>query len=283
MNVLILGGNGFLGRHMTEAAREAGQKVRMFDLAPGIDYDEAERKDILDLEPADLDGVDMVYHLAGRLGTAETFGSERRAVETNVLGTLCVLEAARISGTAVTYVTLGNTWLNPYTITKNAAADFCRMYLEYYELPVTVVVTYNIYGPYQKWAPIKKIVPTFLTTLLNENRVEINGDGEQVVDLVYAADFARELLALDSTGTHHIGSGRAVTVNRVAEMCATALGMDDFEMVHLPPRRGEPVGSVSLSPHSFVHIAETPYEQGLKVTADWYRSAIARARASPKG
>ena len=269
--IAILGGEGFVGTHLREAAEEDDTMVTVFDASVSRESPDRIRLDVRDLTPDHLAGCSRVFHLAGLLGTAETFDNVEEAIRTNILGTLAVLNAAKARSIPVTYVTLGNRWLNPYTITKNAAADFCLMFREAYGLSVQVVVTYNLYGPHQKVQPVRKIVPSFLTRLIAGQPVEINGDGEQVVDMVYARDFAREILRERASGVVHVGTGVPLTVNRVARLCADALGVGDYQVAHLAGRRGEPSRSVSLSPNGYRHITATPIEQGLAVTARWYR------------
>jgi nucleoside-diphosphate-sugar epimerase len=275
--IAILGGEGFIGRHLREAAVERGLKVRVFDVNACGESPDSVRLDVRDLTPDHLAGCSRVYHLAGILGTAETFDNAEETIGTNILGTLAVLKAARASSTPVTYVTLGNHWLNPYSITKNAATDLCLMFREAYGLAVQVVVTYNLYGPYQKIHPVRKIVPSFLDRLIAEQAVEIHGDGEQVVDLIYARDFAREMLQERASGVVHIGTGVPLTVNEVARLCAEALGVGDYRVRHVGARRGEPSGSVSLSPHGYRHVTATPVREGLAVTAAWYRERAGAA------
>ena len=113
-----------------------------------------------------------------------------------------------------------------------------------------------------------------MQTLLTENRVEINGTGDQVVDLVFARDFANEMLDIKKFGTCHVGTGHPISVKQVAGLCAKALGIENYHTEFLPPRLGEPVDSVSLSPHTYEHTKETPYEEGLGITAQYYRSVI---------
>ena len=139
---------------------------------------------------------------------------------------------------------------------------------------------YNLYGPYQKIHPVRKIVPSFLDRLIAGHTVEIHGDGEQVVDLVYARDFAHEILQEHTSGVVHVGTGMPLTVNEVARLCAKALGVRDYRVNHAMRRRGEPSGSVSLSPNGYRHVTATPVEKGLAVTARWYRER-AESKAIP--
>lgn len=279
MKILVLGGSGFIGTHLCDAVAARGYSGVSFDLATpkkkvvGIEYI---AKNVLSLGPNDIEGFDKVFHLAGLLGTSESFGFPEDIARTNILGTLRILECVRETGIPLSYITLGNEWLNPYTISKNAASNFCRMYNQYYGISIQVVVTYNLYGPFQKLRPIRKIIPTFMFQLINGIPVEVFGDGNQIVDLVYVEDFVRELLATEENGTIHIGTATSLQVNEVVKLCAKALGIDDFQIKHLDERRGEPPKSVSLSPLSYKHIEPTPILEALVETGKWYREVITR-------
>ncbi|MDQ3812764.1 MAG: NAD-dependent epimerase/dehydratase family protein, partial [Armatimonadota bacterium] len=229
--LLILGGCGFLGQHLREQAKARGLTVHTMDIAGG-DIP----RDILDINAEDVRGYDRVYHLAGKLGTAETFEDPVTTVKVNVIGTMKVLQAAHVAAVPVTYVTLANQWLNPYSISKNAAAQFCAMYREYYGLPVQIAVTYNVFGKFQAWQPVRKIVPEFLIRLLEGRPIELFGGGQQFVDLVYAPDLARALLDNEQPGVQHFGSGRSLTVRDTALLCARSLGITAPQLKELPLR-----------------------------------------------
>jgi UDP-glucose 4-epimerase len=277
MKILVLGGEGFLGRHVAQVASELGHDVTSYDLAgfPPVD--------VLAMTPDMVNGFDRIFHLAGRLGTHETFADPQGTVRTNILGTLNVLQCALKHRIPLTYVTLGNDWLNPYTITKNAASRFCAMYHQYYGLPVQVAVTYNCFGPGQKCFPVRKIIPQFMYCLLKRQPVDLNAGGRQVVDLVYAPDLARALLENDRPGTRHYGTAEPITVKKTALLCAEALGISNPDIRDTPPRPGEPLESRSLAPYPMN--IRTPLSESLRLTAEWYRRNIDSANlgAPPRG
>lgn len=215
-----------------------------------------------------LKGVDRVIHSAGQLGTAETFTNPTRAVHENIVETLLVLEKCIEVGLPITYITLGNNWYNPYSITKNCAADFVRMYGQVHDLRTQVAVTYNVFGPYQKWKPVRKIVPEFMTRLLSGKPVELFFGGHTQVDMVYAPDVARAILENEDSGTHYYGSGVARSVKSVAEYCAHALKLR-CSFIILGARQGE-TGPAAIASEPLRN--QTPYPEAMKITADWYRA-----------
>lgn len=268
--ILVLGGAGFLGTHLREQAEKRQIVADYYDInSIGLN-----KKDKSQLTKKDLSGYDAIYDFAGVLGTHETFDIIQKAVEVNILGTLNILEKIKDLNTPYYYITLGNNWLNPYSITKNAASDFCLMYQKEFNTPIQVVATYNAYGPYQKLFPVRKIVPTFIYKLMKNEEIVINGDGEQIVDLVYAPDLANSLLDSTKVGKVHYGTSQPLTVKQVVDECAKVLGINDYNLKLAPRRLGEPLNSVSLSPRKMKYI--TPLSKGLKITAKWYKNEIMR-------
>jgi UDP-glucose 4-epimerase len=263
--LLVLGGEGFIGRNFCEVARAKGHEVISSDIAGTPQL----RKAVEQLTAADLEPYDRIYDFSGSLGTAESFSTIGLFIENNILNSVHLFEICRRLNKSLVYLTLGNRWLNPYSITKNAAADFCRMFAREYRCEFQVAVTYNAFGPYQKWQPVRKIVPEFFTRLLSGRPIELFNNGSQPVDMVYARDLAEALLANHEAGTFYYGSGIARPVKQVAQDCADALGIEP-EFVYLPRRVGENIegGVVSESP---MHPC-TEYMTALRATAEWYRS-----------
>lgn len=224
-------------------------------------------KDVFNLNAWEVQGFDWVYNLTGILGTGETFDDIQEAIEANILNAVHVADCCRMAGVALKYVTLGNNWLNPYSITKNCAAQFCRMYAKEYRLPVQVAVTYNCFGSGQKSAPVRKIIPEFMTRLIRGQPLEIFGDGSQIVDMVYAPDFARAILTNNQTGTLFYGTSAPLTVLDVALKCRELFN-SYTPITFLPMRRGE-TGDGVISPYPMPEI--TDLDLALKLTADWYK------------
>ena len=270
MKILVTGSAGFLGSHLMEQGRMLGHEML------GLDRYECEfitlSKDAASLCGADLIelGVERVIHAAGTLGTQETLDHPEECVQNNIVATLQVLRACRTAGAMMTYITLGNTCLNPYTITKNCAAEFVRMYASVHELQAQVVVLYNLFGPRQKWQPVRKIVPEFMTRLLDGKPVQLFNGGQSLVDMTYVVDAAVAILNDVELGDRFHGSAEAVTVESVAEACAQVLGVD-YKAELLGSRPGE-TGPAAIAPYPIPN--QTPFWTALRVTAEWYRHAL---------
>ena len=266
MKILVIGSEGFIGRHLMEQGLAMGHEMVGCDQKQNSDtpifWCNAAR-----LIADQLLGFDRVIHSAGILGTSETLENPSVAITENVQITLRVLEVCHKARVPFTYITLGNNWLNPYSITKNCAVEFVRMFNVVHGLPTQVAVCYNVFGPYQKWKPVRKIVPEFMTRLIERRPIEYFNGGEQLVDMVYAPDLARAILQSTGVGTEHYGSGQPRRVSDVAADCARALQVENFEIVNLGLRPGE-TGPAAISPEPMPN--QTPYEQAMLETGKWY-------------
>jgi UDP-glucose 4-epimerase len=238
------------------------------------------------------------------LGTQETIGDPSPAAETNLLGTLNVLHAAKRYDLPMVNIAVGNWWMNnPYSITKNCAERFVEMYRDENGLRAANLRCVNAYGPRQAAAPpfgsgkVRKIMPAFICRALSGMPVEVYGDGSQVSDCVWVGDVARALrMTLEScavgqvpTRTIEVGPTDSMTVLDIAEMVVTEAAKitgHTVPIVHLPMRPGEKIGtpvtcdSSTLSdvgpPWPLVHITE-----GVRRTVRWFADSKGKAWHPP--
>lgn len=291
MKILVTGGAGFIGSHVCEALRDQGHEAVVFDhRTRDLDYEQIlgsvrDRESVAEAV-AHTHGI---IHLAAVLGTSETINDPFPAVQTNILGTLHVLEAARHYGVPVVYAAVGNHWMRSlgggtYTITKSCAEDFCAMYSHNLAVPVTVVRPVNAYGPGQSvsvpWGSsrVRKIIPTFIHQALSGMPVEVYGDGSQVSDMVYVTDVAHAFtFALTSPGTFEIGPEIHHSVNDVARMVIEEVEAQTgvrSEIMHLPMRPGEIPGITSANTTALKEAgwdgALVPLTEGIRRTVAHY-------------
>lgn len=265
MRILVIGSEGFIGRHLMEQGCAIGHEMIGLDVAGAPDI--RLNASSVDCELLRVWAIKRVIDCAGVLGTQETFEQPALAVGVNVLATLSLLKTCLTSLVPFTYLTLGNNWLNPYSITKNCAAEFVRMFNVVHGLPTQVAVCYNVFGPFQKWKPVRKIVPEFMTRLIDGKHIELFDCGEQLVDMVYAPDLARAVIGSVGVGVEYYGSGVPRRVKEVAADCAAALGKP-LNFVNLGKRPGE-TGPAAIAPEGLPN--QTPYEDALNTTARWYQ------------
>jgi UDP-glucose 4-epimerase len=318
MKTLVTGGNGFIGRNTVAELLRRGRDVVVLDqhgVRPGgyeeqqgdgsvlVSMPEVILGDIRDATAVTeaMAHADSWIHLAGVLGTQETIGNPLPAAETNVLGGLNVLQAAAQYGLPGVNIGVGN-WFedNTYSLTKHTIERFCGMYRRFRGLPVTVVRALNAYGPGQSVAApygpskVRKIMPSFVMRALHHDPIEIYGDGQQVMDMVYVTDVAEVLVdALEWTEQHgayngvlEAGTGRPTTVLEIAETVIRevhspgVIAMADNAITHLAMRPGETPGGVVLAnPERLADIGRqrqfVPLELGVARTVAYYREQLA--------
>lgn len=288
MRMVVTGGSGFLGSFVVERLLDRGHTVSVIDVrkpewtpaAEWIEQDTADQADIsrviADVRP------EAVFHLAGLLGTSETFDHPQQTVRTNVIGTVNVLEACRgIPDTRYIGVQTGTPWLSPYAISKRAATEFAQGYHRAFGMPVTVLKIFNAFGPRQDGTgPVNKIVPRFAVNALRGKPLPIFGDGNQVIDLIHAEGCAEcFVLALERAPGRgeviEVGSGIPITVREVAERVVDIVGGGEVE--YLPGRVGEgpeyPVADVSLA-RELLGIVPSASLERLPETVEWYRARL---------
>lgn len=299
--VLVTGGNGFIGRYVVEELLWRGYNVSVLDTRwrPGAEGSTVVLGDIRD-EVAVTEAAahsDGIIHLAGVLGTQETIKNPRPAAATNVLGGLNVMEAALQYRLPMVNIAVGNYWMNnTYSITKNTVERFAEMLNRYRDGRIAVVRALNAYGPRQvpaePYGPskVRKIMPSFICRALAGEPIEVYGDGEQIMDMIYVADVARVLVsALESTAAggpltqegqpFEAGTGRETTVNQIAQAVVEEVLAQTGKVVpvnHLPMRPGEDERSVVLgNPATLgvlgIHTEDlVPLEDGVKKTLAYF-------------
>lgn len=287
--VLVTGGAGFIGGYVVEDLLGRGYLVNVLDTrgrsVPGAVTTLGDIRDPIAVGEA-VSHADGVVHLAGVLGTAEMVANPRPAIEVNVLGALNVFEAASKHDVPVVNIAIGNHWMdNAYSISKDTADRFARMYVEYRSGRVTTVRTYDAYGPRQvppaPFGPsrVRKIIPSFACRALTRQPIEVYGDGQQVIDLIHASDVARvlvdALVQTDRTGPVReiieAGSGEPITVLEVAQKVIACVG--GGKIVHLPMRQGEKPGATIVASHPPVWTL--PLSEGLPPTIEYFAGLVA--------
>lgn len=317
--VLVTGSDGFIGSHVVERLIADGARVRAFCLynsngstgwldesAPfrrAVQEGQAEvvLGDIRDPEhvAASVEGVDVVLHLAALIAIPFSYVAPRSYVETNVIGTLNVLEAVRRHGTprmvntstSEVYGTPEEVPItelhplrgqSPYSATKISADKMCESYALSFETPVTVLRPFNTFGPRQS---TRAVIPTVLSQLSAGARELRLGDLSPKRDFTFVADtadgFVRAALADVAPGTViQLGTGRTESIGDIVDLCRKVTG-NDAEVV-TESERIRPAGSevqVLLSDPTRAHelLGWAPLvtlEDGLARTAEWLRGRV---------
>jgi UDP-glucose 4-epimerase len=282
MKILVTGGTGFIGSHVIENLLEKGHEVVSFDHVAKPNTVKTFLGDIRDFTSVSeaVSDSDGVIHLAGILGTAETVDNPLPSIETNIIGSLNVLQACRKYDKKAVDITVGNWWmLNSYSITKTTVEKLAFMFNKEYGTRIAIVRALNAYGPKQKIKPVRKIAPSFIMSALRDEELLVYGDGGQVADMIYVKDVAEILVRalLNEHGVYdrvfEAGTGRSTTVLQIAQEIIKQIGKGKIKFV--PMRQGEEIGAIvigdpkTLEPLKFDEFVSL--EEGLKPTIDWYK------------
>lgn len=302
-DVLVTGGNGFIGQYVVEHLVDKGYNVAVLDRMavfhgkPNVP-EGARRAYFGDIKDSTLvseavSHIDGVIHLAGVLGTQETIENPRPAAETNILGGLNVIEACAQYDVPLVNIAVGNYWMNnTYSITKSTIERFVKMTAKYRGKVMASVRALNAYGPRQVPVPpygpsrVRKIMPSFICRALTGEPIEIYGDGMQVMDMIHVRDVARILVAtlekLDRgevfEETVEAGTGRHTTVNDIAALIVDAVKSYGVEgrITHLPMRPGEDERSIVVAdPETMRQVGVDPewltmLEEGVVGTTEYF-------------
>lgn len=273
MKVLVTGGCGFIGSHLVKCLVERGYEVVIFDnfshaSCLGVDGATLIKGDVrfkLALINA-LKDVDVVYHLAALTDVRESVRKPLLYHNVNSDGTLNVLECCRRVGVkkfiyTSTCAVYGEPVrlpideehplmpISPYAASKLCAEAFCRSYASCYNMNVTVFRLFNVYGPRQS-DHYAGVISEFVKRVKSGKPPVIYGSGEQSRDFVYIGDVVNCLVKVleskqSSFELFNLGSGRAVTVNKLAELVLRLSGRDGLKPLWRPAKRGEVFASVA--------------------------------------
>lgn len=237
MKILITGGAGFIGSHLSEKMRDLGHNVTIWDNATTgyfIPNDvEFQRIDVT--RPGFLGNFDAIYHLAALSRITTCQDNEMQAHNVNVLGTLTMLQIARETKARFIYAATSDIGFNnTYSFTKGLGEEYCVHYRRQYKVPMAIARLFNVYGPRQhREGPNATVIGIFHGQKRKGVPLTISGDGEQRRDFVHVADVVDAFVRmLECDGNFQIGSGKAYSINEVAKMF-------NHPFEHIPARKGE--------------------------------------------
>jgi nucleoside-diphosphate-sugar epimerase len=280
--ILVTGATGFLGRYLVRALRERGFAVQEHS---GVDGDIANC-----LLP--MNDVGRVFHLAAKSYVPESWQNPQGFYQTNVMGTVNVLEHCRRNQAALTLISsyvYGQPQrlpiaedhtvaaANPYAHTKILAEETARFYEQCFGLELVIVRPFNIYGPGQR-GPflIPSIVRQVLDPSLKEVRVQ---DLRPKRDYLYVQDAVEFLMATlppGVRGVFNIGSGHSTSVAEVAGLVNAAAGVCKPVVSQGEPRPGEVMDVVADTSRATSELGWRPRTS----LTDGIASVVAEERAA---
>lgn len=301
MKILITGGAGFIGSHISRLLLDAGHQVLIYDNLSKSRRESVDSRasfikgDVLDqnLLQKSLEGVDAVYHLASLIEVSESVKFPVKFAENNVLGSLSILEAMReaqvkkilfsssatVYGEAKTLPTAEGAPLsaaNPYAASKIAVEAFMEAYHKLYGFDVVILRYFNPYGPGEDHQPETHAIPNFIKAALNKKPIPLFWKGEQIRDFIYIEDLASAHIAplnLSGFNIFNVGAERGVKVKDVVNMISDILGYS-LEVEDLGERAGDVsanYASSKLFKEKTGWQAKVSLEEGLRRTVAWFK------------
>jgi len=304
---LVTGGAGFIGSHLVEALVSAGCRVAVLDnlssgnlsnLEPVKDQIEFHKNDIRQLEVLTnvTQGCEVIFHLAAVVAVQQTIQDPVASAMVNDIGTINVLEAARRSGvkrfvlasSCAVYgddprlpkdETMPAVPASPYAVHKLSGEHQVRVYSELFGLKSASLRFFNVFGPRQDpSSPYSGVISIFMTRAVADQAPVIYGDGSQSRDFVYVKDVVKALIMAAGSndaaaGPINIGTGSAVTINRLWDLIASLAGRHPTP-AYEPARTGDILHSLACIDRAEALLGYKPefsLEQGLAATLEWYR------------
>ena len=299
-NVLVTGGAGFIGSNLVKHLIESKNSVTILDnfssgyesnLDPfsEINIIKGDIRDQAIVEIA-MRNVDTVFHLAASVGNKRSIDYPITDAETNVIGTLNVLEVARknkihkivVSSSAGIFGELKTIPIredhpiepdSPYGCTKLCEEKLSLSYSKLYDMEVICLRYFNVYGPNQRFDAYGNVIPIFVFNMLQNKPILIYGDGEQTRDFVHVDDVVQANIKAAEikgvTGAFNIASGTRVTINRLVEIISDKR---QIEVKHVNERLGDvrhSLADISLAHEKFNYTPKVDLEQGIKKYIEW--------------
>ena len=275
--ILVTGADGFIGSHLTEELVRQGLDVRAFVLYNSfnswgwLDNSPSEIKNSLDIFSGDIrdpygvkkamQGCDLVYHLAALIAIPYSYHSPDTYVDTNVKGTLNIVQAAReIGNVKVVHTSTSEVYgtarfvpiteehplqgQSPYSASKIGADQMAMSFYTSFETPVSVIRPFNTYGPRQS---ARAVIPTIITQLLAGQKKIKLGAISPTRDFNFVRDTVAGFMAVAGSEKSigeviNIGSNYEVTIGETAKLIAEIMNVDleiETDEIRLRPEKSE--------------------------------------------
>ncbi|WP_164668010.1 NAD-dependent 4,6-dehydratase LegB [Virgibacillus doumboii] len=313
--ILITGADGFIGSHLTEELIRQGYSVKAFvyynsfnswgwlDTVPKNVKDKLEIfagdvRDAFGVKEA-MKGCDTVLHLASLIAIPYSYHSPATYVDTNINGTLNILQAARELGiskvvhtsTSEVYGTAQYVPINeehplqgqsPYSASKIGADQMAMSFYRSFETPVTIIRPFNTYGPRQS---ARAVIPTIITQLASGKRKIKLGALQPTRDFNYVKDTVNGFISIMKNGRFigeviNIGSNFEVSIGETTELIAEVMGVDieiESDNTRLRPEKSEVERLWADNQKARDLLGWQPsyggkegFKKGLKETAEWF-------------
>jgi dTDP-glucose 4,6-dehydratase len=313
--ILVTGADGFIGSHLTEALIREGHEVRAFVLYNSfnswgwLDQSPPEIRSAIEVFAGDIrdpygvkkamQGCDVVLHLAALIAIPYSYHSPDTYVDTNVKGTLNIVQAAReldvkkvvhtstseVYGTAKFVPITEEHPLqgqSPYSASKIGADQIAMSFYNAFNTPVSIIRPFNTYGPRQS---ARAIIPTVITQIANGNRKIKLGALHPTRDFNFVMDTVRGFMAVGDSDKSvgeviNIGSNFEISIGDTARLIAEIMGVDieiETDEVRLRPEKSEVdrlwasnAKAKNLTKWEPVYGGREGFKRGLEETIAWF-------------
>jgi dTDP-glucose 4,6-dehydratase len=327
-NILITGGAGFIGSHLVKLfvnnypnyniinidnLTYAGDLNNLKEIKdqPNYKFIKQDVCNFFEIKNIFLtEKIDSVIHLAAESHVDRSISDPFSFAKTNVLGTLSLLQASKISwkadfknklfyhvSTDEVYGTLGEEGLftektpydphSPYSASKASSDHFVRAFYDTYKLPIVISNCSNNYGPNQY---PEKLIPLFINNIINNKPIPIYGDGENIRDWLYVKDhvLAIDLIFHNSKigKTYNVGGNNEISNNEIAKILIKTidkkLGRNSEESMKLIKYVDDRLGhdrryaiDSSKIKNELGWEPKYSFDKGIGQTIDWYINKLA--------
>ena len=317
MNVLVTGADGFIGSHLTEELVKKGYNVRAFcfynsfnswgwldtfdnDTLKNIDIFTGDIRDPNGVREA-MKGIDVVFHLAALIAIPFSYHSPDSYVDTNIKGTLNVLQAGKHLGTKRILVTSTSEVYgtakyvpidenhpyqgqSPYSATKIGADRLAESFYRSFDMPISIVRPFNTFGPRQS---ARAIIPTIISQLLS-GKTEIKlGSLTPTRDFNYVKDTVNGFIAISESDKTigqeiNIATQKEISMEDVAKTIINIINPKAkivCDEDRLRPKNSEVerlLGSNKKIKELTSWQQKYTFEDGIKETIEWFRNNLDR-------
>ena len=310
MRLLVTGGAGFIGsnyvRRIVDGSLPGVSQLTVLDkltyagtltnldMLPKGSFEFVEG-DICNLEQVQrlMAKTDAVVHFAAESHVDRSIMGAKAFFDTNVLGTQNLLDSAlrnevktfvQVSTDEVYGTISDGSWHeefpllpnSPYSASKASADLVARAYNRTFDLDVRITRCSNNYGPHQY---PEKIIPLFVTNLIDSKKVPLYGEGLNVRDWLHVDDHCRGIHAVLNEGSsgniYNIGGGRELTNRELTDLILVKMGHAEEMIEYVPDRLGHDLRySVSIEKISreLGYTPQVRFEDGIEETIEWYKS-----------
>lgn len=318
-NILVTGAEGFIGSHLCERLVKIGANVKALVLYNSFNQegwledirdDIKKNIEIINGDIRDQEFIrnmsrksDIIFHLAALISIPYSYNSPRSYVDTNILGSLNILEAARSgnckklisTSTSEVYGTAQKIPIDemhklqaqsPYAASKISADFLLESYVRSFNIPAVILRPFNTYGPRQSE---RAVIPSIIRQLLDKNIKNIKvGNLETMRDFNYVQDTVNAFITLAQAdfrktelgSAYNAGTGRAVSIDKVLKKLIKISGINKkivIDKKRLRPMKSEVYNLVASSKKLNKLTNWKPefsLEKGLQETIDWWKKRI---------